>query len=444
MRTPYAGAKSKRLKDPVQRVESNSEQLYVNDGVHDQTLLRRLRGHMLAVSRAPQTGMDEATQKARVLVVDDENEVRQVMVRMLTSAGYDVCAARDGAEAISMLDREVVDLVVTDLAMPNGDGMSVLRKVRERNEELPVVLVAGAPTTESAIRAVHYRATEYLTKPLDPDTFIDAVRRALQMTRLAALRRTAMELGHSRSINAASAEERSLTERFERSVAALYMVYQPIVSWSRRCAFGYEALVRSSEPSLPHPGAMFEAAEKLSRTSDLGRQIRAKCGDPLVDADPDITLFVNLHSRDLLDEVLYDPRAPLTAWSTRTVLELTERAAIDGIDDIADRIARLRQLGFRIAVDDIGAGYSGLNSFATVQPDFVKLDITLVRGLDTDPVRRRLVRLLAELCNDLGIFVVAEGVETPAERDALIDLGIDLLQGYLFARPAAPFVRPQF
>jgi len=399
---------------------------------------------MLSVSRAPQAVMDDTTHRARVLVVDDETEVRQVMVRMLSAVGYDVCAAKDGAEAISMLDREVVDLVVTDLAMPNGDGMSVLRKVRERNDELPVVLVAGAPTTESAIRAVHYRATEYLTKPLDPDTFIDAVRRALQMTRLAALRRTAMELGHGRGNGAASAEERSLTERFERSVAALYMVYQPIVSWSRRCAFGYEALVRSSEPSLPHPGAMFEAAERLSRTSDLGRQIRAKCADPLVGADPDITLFVNLHSRDLLDDVLYDPRAPLTAWSTRTVLELTERAAIDGIDDIADRIARLRQLGFRIAVDDIGAGYSGLNSFATVQPDFVKLDITLVRGLDTDPVRRRLVRLLAELCNDLGIFVVAEGVETPQERDALIDLGIDLLQGYLFARPAAPFVRPQF
>jgi EAL domain-containing protein (putative c-di-GMP-specific phosphodiesterase class I) len=397
---------------------------------------------MPSLSRAPEIGLDAAAHKARVLVVDDETEVRQVMVRMLSAVGYDVCAANDGDEAIRILDRETVDLVVTDLAMPNGDGMSVLRKVRERNEELPVVLVAGAPTTESAIRAVRYRATEYLTKPLDPDTFLEAVRRALQMTRLAALRRTAMELGHSSS--AAAAEERSLNERFERSVAALYMVYQPIVSWSRRCAFGYEALVRSSEPSLPHPGAMFEAAERLSRTSDLGRKIRGKCGDPLIGADPDITLFVNLHSRDLLDEVLYDPRAPLTAWSTRTVLELTERAAIDGIEDIADRIARLRQLGFRIAIDDIGAGYSGLNSFATVQPDFVKLDITLVRGLDTDPVRRRLVRLLAELCNDLGIFVVAEGVETIPERDALVDLGIDLLQGYLFARPAPPFVRPQF
>ena len=399
---------------------------------------------MQSVSRAPEAALDGSTHNPRVLVVDDETDVRQVMMRMLSSAGYSVCTANDGEEALRVLEKEPIDLVITDIAMPKADGMTVLRKVRERNEELPVLLVAGAPTTESAIRAVRYRATEYLTKPLDPDTFVEAVRRALQMNRLAELRRTALELGHGRNAAGEPSEERSLRERFERSLAALYMVYQPIVSWSRQCAFGYEALVRSSEPSLPHPGAMFEAAERLNATSELGRQIRAKCGDPLQGADPDFTLFVNLHSRDLLDEVLFDPSAPLTRWAARTVLELTERAAIDGIDDIADRIARLRMLGFRIAVDDIGAGYSGLNSFATVQPDFVKLDITLVRGLDKDPVRRRLVRLLTELCNDLGIFVVAEGVETPAERDALIELGVDLLQGYLFARPAAPFATPKF
>ena len=380
---------------------------------------------------------------ARVLVVDDEPEMRHLMTRMLQSAGYDVRCAADGEEALQVLDIDSIDLVVTDLSMPRADGLTVLRRIRERNEELPVLLMAGEPTTDSAIRAVRYRATEYLTKPFDPDTLLDAVRRALQMTRLAELRRTARELGNTRSMGP-NPVIRSLDERFGRALDALYMVYQPIVSYSKRAAFGYEALVRSSEPSLPHPGAIFEAAETLKRTAVLGQQIRAKAGDPLVQADDNIVLFVNLHSRDLLDETLFDPSSPLTSWAPRTVLEITERAAIDGIDDIAERIARLRNLGFRIAIDDIGAGYSGLSSFATVQPDFVKLDITLVRGLDSDPVRKRLVQLLAELCSDLGIFVVAEGVETANERDALVKLGIDLLQGYLFARPSAPFVEPTF
>lgn len=381
---------------------------------------------------------------ARVLVVDDEPEMRHLMTRMLQSAGYDVRCAPDGEEALRLLDTDSVDLVVTDLAMPRADGLTVLRRIRERNDELPVLLVAGEPTTDSAIRAVRYRATEYLTKPFDPDTLLEAVRRALQMTRLAELRRTARELGNTRSLTGPNLIISSLDERFGRALDALYMVYQPIVSWSKRNAFGYEALVRSSETSLPHPGAIFEAAETLKRTEVLGQRIRAKAGDPLVNADEAITLFVNLHSRDLLDETLYDPASPLTAWAQRTVLEITERAALDGIDDIAERIARLRGLGYRIAIDDIGAGYSGLSSFATVQPDFVKLDITLVRGLDSDPVRKRLVQLLAELCSDLGIFVVAEGVETANERDALVRLGIDLLQGYLFARPSAPFPEPVF
>jgi EAL domain-containing protein (putative c-di-GMP-specific phosphodiesterase class I) len=378
----------------------------------------------------------------RVLVVDDELHVRQVMVRMLLNAGYRVTTAHDGEEALRFLQNESVDLIITDLAMPKTDGMTVLRTVRERNLELPVLLVAGSPTTESAIRAVRYRATEYLTKPLEHDAFLDSVRRALAMHRLAALRREALELGQQQS--GAARDARVLNERFDRALSALYMVYQPIVSWSRRAPFGYEALVRSSEKTLPHPGALFEAAEQLARTSELGRCIRSRCGAPMVTTDSDFMLFVNLHSGDLLDDALYDPRAPLTPFASRTVLELTERAAIDSISDIVARIAHLRSLGYRIAVDDIGAGYSGLNSFATVQPDFVKLDITLVRGLHNDPVRRRLVQLLAELCNDLGIFVVAEGVETAPERDALVELGVDLLQGYLFARPGAPFIRPQF
>ena len=79
-----------------------------------------------------------------------------------------------------------------------------------------------------------------------------------------------------------------------------------------------------------------------------------------------------------------------------------------------------------------------------IQPDVVKLDITLVRGVDEDPVKRKLVRVLQDLCQDLGILVVAEGVETTSERDTLVSLGCDLLQGYLFARPGAPFPCPTF
>jgi EAL domain-containing protein (putative c-di-GMP-specific phosphodiesterase class I) len=86
-------------------------------------------------------------------------------------------------------------------------------------------------------------------------------------------------------------------------------------------------------------------------------------------------------------------------------------------------------------VDDLGAGYAGLTSFAALEPDVVKLDMALVRGVDREPIKHRLVGSMTRLCRDLGILVVAEGVETSAEKEALQELGCDLLQGYLFGRP---------
>ena len=99
----------------------------------------------------------------------------------------------------------------------------------------------------------------------------------------------------------------------------------------------------------------------------------------------------------------------------------------------------LRNRGFRIAIDDLGAGYAGLSSFALLEPEFVKLDMTLIRDIDTSSVKQKLVKSIASMCKDMGLFVIAEGVETPGERDSVIDLGCELLQGYLFARPGPAF-----
>jgi EAL domain-containing protein (putative c-di-GMP-specific phosphodiesterase class I) len=157
-----------------------------------------------------------------------------------------------------------------------------------------------------------------------------------------------------------------------------------------------------------------------------------------------VSLFVNLHARELLDDTLFDRATGLAEAAPRVIIEITERAHLDTVPDAESRIARLRAMGFRIAIDDIGAGYSGLNSFTMLRPDLVKLDMALVRGIDKNPVKRRLAGLLVQLCEDLGIAVVGECVETVAERQALTDLGCDLLQGWLFGRPSAPFLSPSF
>ena len=93
----------------------------------------------------------------------------------------------------------------------------------------------------------------------------------------------------------------------------------------------------------------------------------------------------------------------------------------------------------RIAIDDLGAGYAGLTSYTALEPDIVKLDMSLVRDVDRDRKKEAVVRSMTSLCKDLGMLVVAEGVETVGERDALVEIGCDLLQGYLLAKPGRPF-----
>jgi EAL domain-containing protein (putative c-di-GMP-specific phosphodiesterase class I) len=154
---------------------------------------------------------------------------------------------------------------------------------------------------------------------------------------------------------------------------------------------------------------------------------------------PGAVLFVNLHTRDLADETLFSAESPLARIAPNVILEITERASLDEVSDVRDRVARLRELGFRLAVDDLGAGYAGLTSFATLEPEVIKLDMSLVRDVDTNLVKRRVVAQMTTLAHDLGVLVVAEGVETLAERNMLVSLGCDLLQGYLLAKPGKPF-----
>jgi EAL domain-containing protein (putative c-di-GMP-specific phosphodiesterase class I) len=125
--------------------------------------------------------------------------------------------------------------------------------------------------------------------------------------------------------------------------------------------------------------------------------------------------------------------------ANRVVLEITERASLERVKDVKAKLSELRRIGFRIATDDLGAGYAGLTSFATLEPEFVKLDMSLVRDIDRNHTKEALVRSMASVCKELGMMVVAEGVETPQECDRLVALGCDFLQGYLLAKPGKPF-----
>ncbi|MEM6956034.1 MAG: EAL domain-containing response regulator [Myxococcota bacterium] len=375
-----------------------------------------------------------------VLLVDDDPALLRSFARCLRRAGFRVVTADSGEAALEAFKATSIDVIVSDISMPRMSGVEMMHGMREADADVPVVLMTGRPSVESAIQAMDSGAMRYLLKPVDPEELASVVSSAVRRRRTAALQRAALQA--LEEFRPRVEEHDDLERRFQAALDGVFMVYQPIVRWSSRSVHGYETLVRSSEPTIPHPGALFDAAEELDELQKLARVIRGKAPLPMLERHDRGFLFYNLHVRDLHDETLYDPASSLAKMSNRVVLEITERAALDEVKDVAERIARLRELGYRIAVDDLGAGYAGLNSLAELEPDVVKLDMTLVRNVHCTPTKQKLVRSIVALCADMNIEVVAEGVENVEERDCIVELGCDLLQGYFFARPSAPFVDP--
>jgi len=378
-----------------------------------------------------------AASRGAVLLVDDEPTITRSYARNLRSAGYIVETAQDGAEAVARFGERFFDVIVSDISMPGMGGLAMLREIRERDLDVPVIIMTGGPAVQSAIEAIEYGALRYFVKPIAAAQLEEAVSRAVRLHQMARVRREALEL--YRAGGSPLGDRAGLEARFSRALDNVWIAYQPIVSWSARSLFAYEALVRSEEPTMRGPGELFAAAERLGRLHDLGRVIRSRVAQTIREVPFDPLVFVNVHTDDLQDATLFAADSPLAPFASRVVLEITERAALDQVKDLMARMEQLRKMGYRIAVDDLGAGYAGLTSFAQLEPEVVKVDMSLVRGVDASPTKQKLLGSIIGLCHDLDIQIIAEGIETEAERDTVVRLGGDLCQGYLFARPGRPF-----
>jgi EAL domain-containing protein (putative c-di-GMP-specific phosphodiesterase class I)/ActR/RegA family two-component response regulator len=365
--------------------------------------------------------MSEAPQ-GRVLVVDDDDIFLRVCVTVLRRAGLAVDPVSSATEALERIRAFRYDAIVSDIRMPGSDGIALLRAARSQDSTVPFVLMTGAPTVESAILAVDHGAAKYLQKPFDVDHFLNVVTAAV-----------------ARRVGASDLP--SLHRRLDRALEKLWMAYQPIVRCASGSLLAYEALMRCNAEEIGGPGDVLDLAERTSRIFDLGRTIRGLVATDIDALEPSVLAFVNLHPVDLEDPELYSRDAPLTRHAKRVVLEVTERASVSHSSALDEHMRDLRALGYRIAVDDLGAGYAGLTTFARVRPEFVKLDASLVRDIDSGSVKRTVVSAVVDLARALESQVVAEAIETANERDTLRQLGIDVMQGYYFAKPAKPFVR---
>lgn len=398
-----------------------------------------------AAYQSRSSGDYSPTEAPLLLLVLPSNTNAQALEQPLVQAGFEIERTTNGAEALSRIAAKTYATVVTARQLPLMNGLEFIKAVRKLDLDIPVVMLDESESSPASADALTYGAIAVLEYPVDPDELAECVSNAVKVRQLARLRRLATF--HHELPEPELPDRAAFEGSFERALQALWIAYHPVVRCSERTTLGYEALLRSDELGLETPHALFDAAQKLNAQALLGRSTRAHIAETLAQTRGQWggLIFVNLHSSDLNDNELYSSSGALNPYASNIILEVTERTGLSQVSGLLTKIRALRARGFRIAVDDLGSGYSNLSSFLQLSPDYVKIDSTLVRGIHEAPRKRSLVRGLIHLCGrDLGAQIICEGVESPHELDALVHLGVDLFQGYLFARPSRGFQTPYF
>lgn len=221
----------------------------------------------------------------------------------------------------------------------------------------------------------------------------------------------------------------------------LNCLFQPIVSLSERCIHGYEALTRGPSNSPLHsPIALFATGRRAGRLSELEVTCRLNACRRFSQQQLPSRLFLNVSPESLL-EAAHQPGKTLDMLEAlgispdRVVIELTEQAPIDDFQLLGKALHHYRAMGFSIALDDLGAGYSSLRVWSELRPDYVKIDRHFIDGIHQDAVKREFVGSILKMARASHALVVAEGIELAEELEVLSDMGIDLVQGYLICRP---------
>jgi EAL domain-containing protein (putative c-di-GMP-specific phosphodiesterase class I)/CheY-like chemotaxis protein len=382
------------------------------------------------------------TSPISVLIADDDEMIRQTLIEAIEQAdGLAVIAtAKDADEAIRIASFRRPDVVLLDVRMPNGGGPRAAREITWRSPRTRIVALSAHDDPRSVDDMLASGATSYLVKDSSLEEIVEAIARAVgggASLSGSVTEHVASELGSRLALERGLAQERrDKRERiwpFIEGTAEFVMVYQPIVELESGRIVGLEALARFPGEPTRSPDEWFDEAVEVG----LGAPLEAaavRLALPALDSLPDdVFLSVNVDPREAGSPELIDA---LGRWPAgRIVIELTERAAASDYPRLREALDRLRRSGSRVAVDDAGAGFSSLRHILELGPEIIKLDMNLVRDIDSEPSHRALASALVGFASATGSDLVAEGVETAEEARTLSSLGISLIQGFFAARP---------
>jgi EAL domain-containing protein (putative c-di-GMP-specific phosphodiesterase class I)/CheY-like chemotaxis protein len=388
-------------------------------------------------------GMSEAERERRaatVVVADDEPYVVDYLCTLLELEGFVVVGtAADADGVVQLAHRLEPDIALLDLRMPGG-GLEAARLIGSLSSTTKILIFSSAADETDLLPLLKAGIDGYVMKGAPPEQLVHAVKSALAGEGYLAPRvnRFAMSQLSNRLLAEEQVAMRSLRMR-QRIGAAISgstfsVVFQPIVDVQSDTAIGAEALTR-----FPERGR--SVSQWISDADSVGLLVPFELAlargalIELPNLEPDLAMAVNVSPTTVLSGRLHEILTGVDL--ERVILELTERAPVDDYPALRVALSRWRERGMRVAVDDAGGGYSSFAHIIELSPELIKLDASLVREVHTSSHRQALVRAVVSFADEMGVKVVAEGVETQAELVELRRLGAHLAQGFHLGRPRA-------
>lgn len=380
--------------------------------------------------------------RIRVLVAEDDPTVRDALEALLRSErSLELAAAvGDAPSAVEAARREQPDVALVDVRMPGG-GASAARGITSCAPGTRVLAFTAHDDRETVLQMLEAGAIGYLLKGGSIDEIVEAIHRAAdgQAPLSAEVAGEVIDelLGQLSVDRQNETQTRRREKRIRRALEGkdrFSMVFQPICSLSGRMV-GAEALARFRGPPRRGPERWFAEAEEVGLRRELEVAAAKVALSALPSLPPEIFLSLNVSPKTLLSgsfrKLVLENSDP-----TRVVVEVTEHARIDDYERLNAAFDRLRGPGVRLAVDDAGAGFASLRHILRLAPDFIKLDRTLIDGIEYDRSRQALAAGLISFAEKIEATIIAEGIEHSAEVDVLTALGVGYGQGFFIAKPA--------
>jgi EAL domain-containing protein (putative c-di-GMP-specific phosphodiesterase class I)/ActR/RegA family two-component response regulator len=371
--------------------------------------------------------------RIRVMIADDEETVRDVLLSLLNTDDEIavVGAGQDADEAIAIAVSERPDVALLDVRMPRGGGPRAAREITRLSPGTEVIALSADDDPRDVRTMLRAGAGTYLVKGDGTEDIVDLIHRSVEGPDWRPREAAVSQVPTVRPF--VNRERRRRIEALVRG-EGVEVVYQPIFDLRDGRPVGAEALCRFAVTALGGPAAWFAEAAEMGLGVELEMTALRLAVGALDRLDTELTLAVNASPETCCSPELRELIESVEA--ERIVLEITEHAPVADYGRLLAALAPLRERGVRLAIDDTCSGYASLRHVLHLRPDTIKLDITLTRGIETDPARRSLVEAIVGFAPSVGAEVLAEGIETAEHLRALTTSGVALGQGYYLGRPS--------